>query len=156
MQMEQWQDQRLSLRMRLWHALLRWIDALLTVIRVPHQATETFLVGAIGIWAMAFFLNPNLFTISPVMYQPMSKRGDPSSWGWRAVLMVVLWMVAVRTHNVTLRYISQVLLIGWYFYLAALFLSTGVFSFGGGIHGLGFAYSVWVLWRFAGRKSDTP
>lgn len=154
--MIQEQQQRPSLIMRLWQTLLRYVDALLTMIRVPAAAAESFLVAAIGVWAVVFFLNPTLFDLSPVMYQPMRVKGAPFSWGMRALFLVVLWLYATISKNATLRYIAQTLLIGWYFYLAALFLSTGVVSFGGGIHALGFVYSVWCLWRFAGRQDDTP
>ena len=151
MYLEQEQQQRQSLTMRLSAILAQWINWLLTLLRQPFQAVETLLVGVIGVWSLVFFLNPNLFDVSSV-YGPMAERGTPGGWGRWALVPVGLWLAALVTRSPVFRYGAQVLIIGWYSYLTLLFASAGQITFAVGFHALGLVYAVWVLWRYAGRK----
>jgi hypothetical protein len=149
------QQQRPTFLQRLWQTLQRIIDWLLVKLRQPYQAMESYLVGGIAVWMLTFFANPRLFSLSP-LYAPMAELGTPARWGRRALVLVVVWLVGAVTQYPPARYASQVILIGWYFFLFGMFASSGVVSFGAGIHLLGFVYAGWVLWRYAGRKQDVP
>lgn len=151
MQLEQLEQQ--SLLQRLVAMISQWIDWLLTILRQPYQAVETFLIAVIGGWAAVFYLNPNLFALSE-LYDPMSDRGTPGDWGRRAAGLCVWWCVARAMNNSTLRVLAQLSLIWWYAYLMILFGSSGVVSFGAVFHGIAFVYSVWVLWRYEGRTRE--
>lgn len=156
MELEQRQDRQHSLVMRLWMHIQALIDWLLGFIRQDHKAMESYLICGIGVWVTVFFLNPRLFALSPLIYEEMAKKGTPASWAWRAVFLIALWLYGAVSKLPPARYVSQIFVIGWYFFLFALFASAGVVSFGAGIHLLGFLYSIWVLWRYAGRKQDAP
>lgn len=151
MYQEQQQTQRQSLVQRLIAMVIQWIDWLLTVLRQPFHAVETLLVAIIGGWGVVFFGTANLFNLSP-LYGPMAQRGTQTDWGVRAVSLVAWWCLSLYLNNATLRVLAQITLISWYSYLMLLFASSGVVSFGAVVHGICFGYSVWVLWRYAGRK----
>lgn len=147
------QEQQPSLMMRLWHALLTFINALLTLIRQDYQAIEFLLISLMGAWAIALLLAPDLFQMSHT-YDNMAALASQTRWGLQAVVNIVLWIAAIRLKNATVRVFAHLSMIGWYSFLMLLFGSVNPLSFGALSHAVFFAFSVWLLWRFAGRKRD--
>lgn len=154
MQMEQQQRPTMSQRLEPLLEMLRLFAAwLLNLLRQPFIAVESLLFVVIGGWAFIFFANPLLFGQS-IVYAPMRERGPPSFWGWRATVLIGLWIVALRFKNDTLRVLAQIFMIGWYSYLSVLFYASGQLSFILVSHMILCAYGIWCLWRFAGRRDE--
>lgn len=156
-QLEQRHEPQLGLLMRMVQTILAWINSLLELIRKDYQAAESLLNACIGAWAIVFFWNEylgiNMFAASR-LYDPMAIRGTQVQWGFFALFLIVWWVVAVASQNATLRVIGQIFVIRWYSYLMLVFREADQLTFVAVMHTIGFGFSVWVLWRYCGRKRD--
>lgn len=151
--MVQEQHQHPSLWQRLQMALAQLLRWLLIVIRQQYQAVEFLLISLMGAWSLALLVSPDLFSTSKT-YTNMAELASQTRWGVQALINVLLWIVAIRLHNPTIRVLAHLNMIGWYSFLMLLFATANPLSFGTLSHAVFFLFSVWLLWRFAGRKRD--